>query len=42
VVRAEASAQHYLCDHTWDHTSLEDMPEDQFVQEANDTKEAIL
>jgi peptidoglycan-N-acetylglucosamine deacetylase len=42
VLRAEAAAQHYLCDHTWDHKSLEGLSQDEFIEEANSTKQAIM
>ena len=35
-------AGHYLCDHTWDHKSLEGLSQDEFMQEVNSTRQAIL
>jgi peptidoglycan/xylan/chitin deacetylase (PgdA/CDA1 family) len=42
TLRAEATAGHYICDHTWDHKSLEGMSQDEFMQEVNSTRDAIL
>jgi peptidoglycan/xylan/chitin deacetylase (PgdA/CDA1 family) len=42
VVRDVAIAGHYIADHTWDHANLEGMPAEQFIQEADKTRQAIL
>jgi peptidoglycan-N-acetylglucosamine deacetylase len=42
VVRAETTSSHYICDHTWDHKSLDGLSQDEFIQEVNSTRQAIL
>ena len=42
LVRDSASKGHYIADHTWDHASLEGMPHEQFVDEVERTRQAIL
>ncbi|NKQ36224.1 MAG: polysaccharide deacetylase family protein [Chloroflexi bacterium] len=42
LVRESASRGHYIADHTWDHTSLEGMSREQFVDEVERTRQAIL
>jgi peptidoglycan-N-acetylglucosamine deacetylase len=42
TLRAEATGSHYICDHTWDHKSLEGLSQDEFMQEVNSTRQAIL
>jgi peptidoglycan/xylan/chitin deacetylase (PgdA/CDA1 family) len=42
LVRESASRGHYIADHTWDHTSLEGMSHEQFVDEVERTRQAIL
>lgn len=42
IVRDAALDGHYIADHTWDHHSLEGMSAEQFVQEADRTRDAIL
>ncbi len=42
LIRAEATDRHYLCDHTWDHTSLGGLAQDKFIQQVNSTRQALL
>jgi peptidoglycan-N-acetylglucosamine deacetylase len=42
LMRAEAADRHYICDHTWDHTSLGGIAQDKFIQQVNSTRQAIL
>lgn len=42
VVRAVASAGHYVANHTWDHSALTGLTKEQFVDEAERTRQAIL
>jgi peptidoglycan/xylan/chitin deacetylase (PgdA/CDA1 family) len=42
LVRAAASSQHYIANHTWDHASLEGMTKEQFLDEVERTRQAIL
>jgi len=42
LVREYVSRGHYAANHTWNHTSLEGMPKEQFVDEVNRTNEAII
>ena len=42
LVRESASRGHYIADHTWDHGSLEGMTHEQFVDEVERTRQAIL
>jgi len=39
VVRDVAMPGHYIADHTWDHANLEGMPAEQFIQEADKTRQ---
>jgi len=42
LVRDVALQGHYIADHTWDHANLDGMSSEQFIQEANRTRDAIL
>lgn len=42
VVRAEVQAGHYIANHTYSHPSLEGISREEFIQEADETKQAIL
>jgi peptidoglycan/xylan/chitin deacetylase (PgdA/CDA1 family)/heat shock protein HslJ len=42
LVRDSATRGHYIADHTWDHHSLEGMTAEQFIQEADRTRDAII
>jgi len=42
IVRASASAGHYVANHTYSHESLESMTPEQFMNEVESTKQAIL
>jgi peptidoglycan/xylan/chitin deacetylase (PgdA/CDA1 family) len=42
LVRDCASQGHYIADHTWDHASLEGMSHEDFIDEVERTRQAIL
>ena len=42
VVRAVVSAGHYVANHTWDHSALAGLTKEEFVAEAERTKQAII
>jgi peptidoglycan-N-acetylglucosamine deacetylase len=42
VVRTVASAGHYVANHTWDHSALAGLTKEEFVAEAERTRQAIL
>lgn len=42
LVRDVATAGHYVADHTWDHSDLAGMTKEEFIAEAERTKQAIL
>ena len=42
LVRAAASEKHYIANHTWDHISLEGLTKEQFLDEVERTRQAIL
>lgn len=42
LVRACATDSHYIANHTWDHASLEGMTKEQFMDEVERTRQAIL
>ena len=42
LVRDCATGNHYIADHTWDHASLEGMSHEDFVDEVERTRQAIL
>ncbi len=42
LVRVAAAEKHYIANHTWDHQSLEGMTREQFLDEVERTRQAIL